>query len=483
MIAGMCPLEHRSARKPAANADLRAALGRLWLARPPLDRSGRRPALCHLAAAALTLAVVSGAATPRAARANGAFPDTFSIFAPADHKERIILGTTFGLILSEDGGASWRFLCEEAIASLVLRYQLAADGELYAQTIEGVSVSRDLGCTWEVAMSEAEGLRVYDFFADPTAPGHLLLLGPAPSSTIAEALYDLSGVGPPRPLLIAPPGRILQSTELAASDPQTIYLTATTSQSPARIFLLRSEDGGATFDEHEVTDQIPGRIPRITTVDPLDRDTLYLRLLDASGGPGDQLAISRDGGRTLEVPLMVPGRMSGFAVTPAGELFVLTRQSAYRAPAEDRPFEEWMITPHLRALAERDGTFYGAADNFVDGFAVGASDDGGATWAPLIRFETIDDLVTCEPARTMCKAPWAALQAFLNPTTTPTTTPQPPPPEEPDPGCTCTVGQVHRPGMTGDGGSGDRGGWWIPGALGVAALLLRRGNRSARLGG
>ena len=61
----------------------------------------------------LRLALVLGAVLATAgARANGAFPDEFSIHFPANAPHRIYVGANFGLLVSEDDGATWRYSCE-----------------------------------------------------------------------------------------------------------------------------------------------------------------------------------------------------------------------------------------------------------------------------------------------------------------------------------------------------------------------------------
>src|SRR6266851_5651042 len=50
-------------------------------------------------------------AGPLPARADGAFPDEMSIHFPASAPHRILL-TNFGLAVSEDDGATWRYSCE-----------------------------------------------------------------------------------------------------------------------------------------------------------------------------------------------------------------------------------------------------------------------------------------------------------------------------------------------------------------------------------
>ena len=130
----------------------------------PIGSPGRLAAL--LAAVALVPAV----------RANGAFPDEFSIHFPAAAPHRIFVGANFGLLVSEDDGATWRYACEPWVtegssASLtqdnVSFYQLTADGALLAQSRE-ITRSEDDACTWPPSSGVIIGKPIFDMFPDPT---------------------------------------------------------------------------------------------------------------------------------------------------------------------------------------------------------------------------------------------------------------------------------------------------------------------------
>ena len=95
------------------------------------------------AALALAVLVSSGAL------ADGAFPSGMTVMLPAGAPQRILLGTTFGLVVSEDAGATWRYVCEPYLTGsgvTVLVYQAAPNGEVVAAHQDALSSSSDL-CT------------------------------------------------------------------------------------------------------------------------------------------------------------------------------------------------------------------------------------------------------------------------------------------------------------------------------------------------
>src|SRR5450432_1511962 len=64
---------------------------------------------------------------PRAAHANNGIPGSLGILLPLDKPLEIGLATTFGLILSDDGGTSWVWTCEQlATTSMADVYTVGA---------------------------------------------------------------------------------------------------------------------------------------------------------------------------------------------------------------------------------------------------------------------------------------------------------------------------------------------------------------------
>src|SRR4051812_13490874 len=85
--------------------------------------------------------------------ANGAFPDANQVLVPADHPHRIAVGTNFGLVVSDDDGATWTWTCEEQIGLFARLYQQgpAPADRIYVLPSTGLVSSPDNGCTWAPA--------------------------------------------------------------------------------------------------------------------------------------------------------------------------------------------------------------------------------------------------------------------------------------------------------------------------------------------
>jgi len=398
---------------------------------------------------AATLALVLWLAGP--ARADGAFPDSMSLLLPADRPGRLVVGTNFGLVVSDDDGASWYLVCEQAIAANVSAYQLSAapDDRLYAATPRGLASSDDGGCSWRFAAGRLAGANVIDVWPDANDPASVYAIATTASDddggSDVEGVYQSSdggrSFGAP-PLYVAGPATSLTGVEKARAAPQTLYLTML-SYPPPRPAVARSTGSGgfAVADESAFTVSSP----YLAAVDPDDASVLYLRLR----GQGDALGISRDAGATLATILPMAGRMSALLRRRNGTLLVgSSDKQSLRSVDGGQSFSPWPGAPHVRALAERGDVLYVVASDVSDAFVVGRSADEGASWTPLMRFRDIRGPLACGDLPAVCAGPFAALQGLFNPGQTGSggdagvATPPAGPTHRR--GCGCTVGAAPR---------------------------------------
>src|SRR6185436_13632608 len=142
------------------------------------------------AAGALLVALLAWAGP---ARGNGALPASFGILLPADRPEQIVLATNFGMIFSEDAGASWLWTCEQAQTALGYLYGIGPSprDRFYGLSPEqGLAFSDDNSCTWRRAGGALSSLVASDFFVDRGNPERVV----AVASTVDAEL----NVGPDR---------------------------------------------------------------------------------------------------------------------------------------------------------------------------------------------------------------------------------------------------------------------------------------------
>ncbi len=377
----------------------------------PEPGRGQAPALRWLSI--LGAAVLLHAA---AARADGAFPTEVSLFFPAGQPNEVVLATTFGLLVSQDRGASFQFACEAAYdpnGTSGNLYQVADDGTIFADTGDGLFRSSDGACNWSASLPNVD---VVDAAFDPTQPGFALALT-SPSfdqGAIVATADDGQTFGPP----LWQGNAALTGVEFSRSQPGRVYVTGSAScpgvnGGPA--FLLRSDDRGQSWTSFDLSSLGVASI-RIAAVDPTDAQTVYFRVIPVLGA-SDWLFWTHDGGKTVVPALALPGRMSAFLRASDGTLYVATRTppDLWRLDPGAASFVELSGGTHFYCLGEGLGSLWGCGDDVADKMALGTSSDRGASFCPSFTFNEITGLVpNCGNDQTACAGMWSSLQGFFS---------------------------------------------------------------------
>jgi hypothetical protein len=346
----------------------------------------------------------------RRARANGAFPDSDAVLLPVNRPHQIILSTNFGLIISDDDGATWQWTCERPETSNASTYALGAPPQefLYALSPDvGLATSDDMSCRWLRAGGALAGVVASDVFPDPSDAAHVLAIaaGAADAAVGLDAVFESHDGGETfaaTPIYAGTAGDQLLGVEIARAAARVIYVTIASPGPHAT--LARSDDAGAHWATFDLAPAIGARTARIVAVDPVDPNVIYLR---AIGAGEELLAVSRDGGMTFATPVRVPGgALSAFARLASGTVLAAglvpgdagtTTGVAWRSNDGGVTFEDWTLSPmpRLRALAERGGRLYLAGSNYTDGWALAVSTDEGRTVQPTMHYDQVSGVKAC----------------------------------------------------------------------------------------
>jgi hypothetical protein len=355
------------------------------------------------------------------ARANNGIPGSLGTLLPLDKPQEIGLATTFGLILSDDGGATWNWTCEQGATSNADIYVVGPpplDRFFARSLVSGLGFSDDESCSWQSAGGALAGLKVSDFFPDGSDPMHVLAAAAPPPTDAggsgAAAVYASTDGGATfgaTPLYTAAAGAAVVGIEIARSNPQIVYLTTyTVGSSGYDPVLVRSTDGGASWTPVDLLAPLGSSIVRILAVDPADANLVYLR---ATGAMGETLAVTRDGGTTFAAPLTIAnGAVSAFARLASGTVLVgaliiipggsgATMGAGYRSTDGAVTFQPWTLSPqpHLVGLGERvvggQSSLYLSGKNYSDGWALAVSTDEGATVTPVMRYDQVAGIRPC----------------------------------------------------------------------------------------
>jgi photosystem II stability/assembly factor-like uncharacterized protein len=367
---------------------------------------------CARIASWSAVSLVLFAAPP--ALANGRYPASNQLlFSPRD-PDLVLLRTTFGILLSHDAGNSWAWLCEDALgisASLSVDPALAitANGTLVAGIYSGLQISPDTGCSWTSIGGGLTG-QVVDLALRGASPHTVVALtstyasdaGVDGSAGYVTQVYESTDDGASWSPLGAPldPSVSAQTLEVAASDPQRLYVVGFRTDAPLTPLFYASDDSGLHWAEH-VMPPLSGDLGvYIAAVDPANADLVYLRTEGAPTNGQSRLFVTTDAGRTFRAELALRGQMLGFALSPDGStiyaggtldgLFVAARD----ALASPNPFHNVSLVP-VRCLAMQGADLWACSDEASGGFLAGVSKDDGVTFAPRLQLHGIQGPISC----------------------------------------------------------------------------------------
>jgi hypothetical protein len=341
------------------------------------------------------------------AHADSNYPDPRQILLPPENPEQIILATNFGLILSDDGGASWLFSCEQARSAYAGPYLLGAgkQSRLFAVTSgAGLIYSDDASCSWHVSGGSLTDVIPYAMAIDPTDAQRVYAIGvPRQDLRGSESLYASNdgGLTFGEPLFTAEPHSALLTVMVAPSEPSTLFATLFTSPEHHPL-LLRSRNWGRAWEVvADLSDSLGNSPVELLAIDAQSERRLHVRVL----GPSyEALATSDDGGVSFVEAVSIPGKLNAFLELESGTILVGgvagTEPIGYRSLDGGRSYQRWPAAPGVHALAERNGKLYIAANNYADGYAIAESDDEGEHLRPLAGFADVRGVRSC--ARDSC---------------------------------------------------------------------------------
>ena len=402
---------------------------------------------CRTVSTLCTLALLLAGA-PQHALAHGGGPETRSIAVRPGQPADLLVNSTFGLMVSHDAGASWGWVCQQALGTggFVPRgVQWTGSGRLLAITGPSLVVSPDGGCSWSrhpELESAAQG--ALDLAVAPRAPETVYVLSADGVRRSTDGAQTFERFAP------LPPGLTLSSLELAPSDAARVYAaglqveTGTGRSVPA---LWRSQDGGGSWDVVLPDFGSLGEVSDLSLlgVSPADPALLYAR---AVRGPDELLLRSADGGRSFQRPLTLSEAIEGIEISPDGRTVWLGSFSyLYRSTDGGLTFTQ-LVEPTVNACARLDGSrLLACGSEPTHGWSLGFSTDAGQSWTALFRLAQLQQVAQCpasSPTAQVCGPLMAGLRNALSPPGSDNAPPTPPP--APKDGCAAGGGAL-APGL------------------------------------
>jgi hypothetical protein len=421
------------------------------------------------------LAALAALATPTPALANGRYPAAGQIVVAPTDADHLVVRATYGVLSSRDAGKSWGWICEGAIGYGGIEDPMmgvTADGTLLAGIFNGLSVSRDSGCSWAFAGGDLTKRYVTDLSVEKADPSRSVLIvsnGIGPSEFLTQ-LYESpdNGLTWTKAGVDLPSSFLGLTVDVAPSDPQRVYVSGRYGPADGYMGAIqRSMNRGATWESFAVPGSDDTHLPYLSAVDPKNPDILYVRL---DGDPVDVLLVSTNAGTDWTTAFESTGNLFGFALSPDGATVFVggSKDGLWRAPTSTLAFEK-VSDVNVRCLTATDALLYACGDEFTDGFTIGVSTTQGSTWTPLMHLASPCGPLQCGDQTSVheqCDKAWGATQLVLGAEACESDAgPSPMPAPDPEGGCGCRAASTAGTGSA------------IGAAAGVVVAMWRRRRR------
>ncbi len=237
------------------------------------------------------------------------------------------------------------------------------------------------------------------------------------------------------------------SVWVSAADPDRVWATAYTVETPRQAVVFSSTDGGAHWAEARPDFGLANAYKlSVFGSSPTDPSVVFARLhYDQSTTFRSKVFRSEDGGATFAEVLSLDDYAHGLEVSPDGtNVWVATYVHLYRSTDGGRTFAA-LAVPNGNACATwHDGALYGCGSVWVEdtGWSIARSDDLGEHWTPLFAYQGMQPPTQCPvgtPTRDLCEPLYPGMAATLGISTpAPDAGIEPPPPVR---GCGCGAGE------------------------------------------
>ena len=378
-----------------------------------------------------SLALAGGAILlhPAPVSANGRFPQSNQIVFSPMNPDLIVLRTTYGILPSHDHGATWQFLCEDALGvglSAVAdpSIGLTQNDSLLVGVTLGLNVSSDVGCNWKCIPGPLANQVIVDLAVRPNSPSSAVAITgtyfAVPDSGLEETfsqVFETDDNGVTWTALGVPidPQVVVETVDVAKTDPNRLYVSGTRGYGAERTAsLFVSKDKGATWTEWRLpTARFDPTVEDsifIGAVDPTNADRVYLRSSAQPTGGQSRLTVATfaadgtptfTGVRSFDAgPAFagLTGEMLGLAVSEDGSKVYIgsVEDGLWSANATDLAFQK-VSSIIVQCLATRGSELW-VCSAAKSGFVAGVSTDEGKTFTtklPLIS--TLTGPIGCAP--------------------------------------------------------------------------------------
>lgn len=347
------------------------------------------------------------------ANANGRFPSAGHIEVDPADPAHIVVRTTYGLVVTHDGGNRWDWVCEKVMSFGGMwdpPIGIMTGGVILVGLPDGLSVSTPDACQYS-RIEAIEGRFVADVAVDKKNPTRAVVLTLVPLGLTLDTRLFLTEDGGSSFIQVGdvfPENLRGLTVDLSPSDPNVVYVSGVLEGALPQGVVLQSTNGGVSYDMSIVpgSDKMTG--PFIGAVDPQNANRVYVRL---DGTPG-RLLVSEDGSKTWQEIFTGEGSLLGFSLSPDGQMLVVggEKDGVWRSPISNWAFERTSLL-HAGCLRWANAGIYACAEQGLDGFSVGLSVTEGATFRPLSKLSDLCGPLPCP--KPICSSDWPTIRETI----------------------------------------------------------------------
>jgi photosystem II stability/assembly factor-like uncharacterized protein len=347
------------------------------------------------------------------AAANGRFPASNQIVFSPNNDNLIVLRTSYGILPSHDNGATWAFVCEDALGLGPTAVEdpsvgLTTSNALIAGVSVGLNVSPDDGCNWNCIQGGLQNQPIADIAVRPDNPASAVAitrtyqLTDSAVENIYSQVFETTDNGMTWTAIGVPidPAVTVTTIDVAKTDPNRLYVSGTRgfgSMKTASLFV--STDKGMTWTEQALPaaefDPTTEDAIYIGAIDPTSADRVYIRSSGLVTGGRSRLTVFTrtptpafstadifdvEAGFSGEIT----GELLGLALSTDGsKIYIGTKEEGlWTAATSDMKFTK-KSSVIVQCLATRGNELW-ACSAEVSGFVAGVSTDDGATFTPKL---------------------------------------------------------------------------------------------------
>jgi hypothetical protein len=381
----------------------------------------------------LSAACIGAVATASvSAEANGRYPESNQI-SFADHDpDLVLLRATFGLLVSHDRGRTFDWICEQSVGFSGVEdpmYTVTPSSSYVATTFQGLTITRDQGCSWSFAEGALKNQVFIDLSSHPKDRKNIFVFASSYDKQDAQGnilfsskVWETKDEANTFQQLGQPldPALLGYTIDVTRTDPDRLYITAVRNAgTQPKAFLLTSKNHGQSWEELAIPLVGNERSVFVAGVDPNDSERVYLRTNQGSTDKPTRLLVreAKDGGpATVRIIHSAPDALLGFALSPDGSKVYIgsPKGGVLVASTSDFTFQQ-RSKQDVQCLAiNAEGLW--ACSNEQAGFVAGVSKDDGVTFEPRLHFCDIRGVFSCSqgtPTNDRCTSLWPQQKALL----------------------------------------------------------------------